>query len=129
MIDKLSQYFDLQGEIYSYFGYRDDWRVFPLDDQTMQHWMLVGAEPETGAGGRVAWSEDRLTRAVIETGTTLCGGLVYTQRHLPKWVYRAEKYTLIVVDTQTDGNKFLMVFSNAMECHDEALKALYSECW
>jgi hypothetical protein len=40
---------------------------------------------------------------------------IYTQRHLPKWVYRGADYTMVVVDTHTDGNKFLQVFANANE--------------
>jgi hypothetical protein len=38
--------------------------------------------------------------------------VVYTQRFLRKWVYESDDYTMIVVDTMTDGNKFLKVFDN-----------------
>jgi hypothetical protein len=40
---------------------------------------------------------------------------IYTQRFLPKWVYRGAEYTMVCVDTRTDGNKFLMVFDNKKE--------------
>lgn len=42
-------------------------------------------------------------------------------RNLSKWVYRGEMYTMIVVDTQTDGNKFLRIFDNAKEQDFETL--------
>jgi hypothetical protein len=40
---------------------------------------------------------------------------IYTQRFLPKWVYRTDDYTMICVDTHVDGNKFLQIFDNAKE--------------
>jgi len=40
---------------------------------------------------------------------------IYTQRFLSKWVYRGEDYTMICVDTHTDGNKFLQIFNNKKE--------------
>ena len=40
---------------------------------------------------------------------------IYTQRFLPKWVYRGKEYTMICVDTRTDGNTFLQVFDNSKE--------------
>lgn len=44
---------------------------------------------------------------------------IYTQRFLPKWVYRGEDYTMICVDTRVDGNKFLQVFDNKKEIKRE----------
>ena len=40
---------------------------------------------------------------------------IYTQRFLPKWVYRGEDYTMVCVDTHTDGNQFLRIFDNLKE--------------
>jgi hypothetical protein len=40
---------------------------------------------------------------------------IYTNRFLPKWVYRGPEYTMIVVDTHTDGNQLLQVFANDKE--------------
>jgi len=37
---------------------------------------------------------------------------IYQQRFLPKYIYEGLEYTMISVDTQTDGNKFLAVFDN-----------------
>ena len=31
---------------------------------------------------------------------------IYTQRFLPKWVYRGKDYTMILIDIHTDGNRF-----------------------
>ena len=40
---------------------------------------------------------------------------IYTQRFLRKWVYRGKDFTLVCMDTHTDGNKFLGVFDNSKE--------------
>ena len=125
-MELLTKYFDLQKQIYEYFGYVEDWRAIPLDDKTDAHWML--SQDATGSGW-VAWSEKPLSADVVEAGEEIYSAEIYTQRFLPKWVYRADEYTMVCADTRTDGNKFLMVFANDKECSDKALKELYAECW
>lgn len=100
----LDKYFELQQEIYDYFGYVEDWRVIPIDDSRSYFWRLGDDEVY------FADSEDELENE--------CGNFyaneIYRQRHLPKWVYEGDKYTMVVVDTHTDGNQFLQIFSNSM---------------
>lgn len=122
----LSQYFELQDQIYTHFGYEENWRVIPLEDRTDKPWMLI--ENPDGSG-KVVFSDEPFTAESVEAGKTIYGSQIYTQRHLPKWVYRAADCTMVCADTQTDGNKFLMVFDNALECTDDTLKSLYMECW
>ena len=110
----LGSYFKLQREIHSYFGYQEDWVTIPLDDATEYYWAL--SENEQG-GGEVKYHETLLTKDFIEGGGHY-SAKIYTQRFLPKWVYRAEDYTLVCADTQVDGNKFLMIFDNAKECKE-----------
>lgn len=104
----LDNYFKLRNEIFEYFGYTEDWRVLPINDARNYYWYLVGNGP-----GEVhfADSEDELDN---QEGNYYVGS-IYTQRHLPKWVYRGKDFTLIVVDTHCDGNQFLQIFSNALE--------------
>jgi hypothetical protein len=104
----LDEYFALQQQIYDHFGYREDWRVIPLDDAREYYWRLEGDGP-----GKVhyAKTEQELTD---RTGKYYVNE-IYTQRFLPRWVYRTADYTMVCVDTQTDGNKFLQVFDNAKE--------------
>lgn len=40
---------------------------------------------------------------------------IYTQRHLQEWTHRGDEHTMICVDTNTDGNKFLHIFDNDKE--------------
>ena len=107
----LKEYFELQAKIYEYFGYSEDWKVIPLDDATEFHWYVI--EDEHG-GGEVHFSDDVEKLKDIDTGEYFANE-IYTQRFLPKWVYRGEEYTMICVDTHTDGNKFLQGFDNKKE--------------
>lgn len=105
----LDDYNALLKEIYAYFGYVEEWHVFPIDDARECYWRLSGEGP-----GTVRFSE---TEAALddEDAGDFYENEIYMQRHLPKWVYRGPEYTMIVVDTHTDGNKFLQIFDNAKE--------------
>lgn len=104
---KLDDYFKLQKEIYNYFGYREDWVVIPMADATEYYWHLNG-DIEV----KFAKEKDNVFKGTMEDGFS---NEIYHQRFLPKYVYRGEKYTMICVDTHTDGNKFLQIFDNSKE--------------
>jgi hypothetical protein len=109
--DLITAYFRLQAEIYSLFDYVEDWRVIPLDDQRHRHWYYDGNETH----GTVWFSDQELTTEILQEGKHLYSATLYTQRFLPRWIYRADGLTMICADTHTDGNKFLMIFSNELE--------------
>ena len=107
-MELLDRYFELQEEIYAYFGYVEDWRVIPLDDSRKYFWRLNGTGP-----GEVQYAD---TEEALATETdNYYADTIYTQRHLPKRVYRGEHYTMICCDPAVDGNKFLRIFSNDKE--------------
>jgi hypothetical protein len=107
-MELLDRYNALRDEVFAYFGYVEDWRVLPLEDAREYFWKLDGEGPGTV---KFADTEEELAN---EEGQYY-EHEIYTQRHLPKWVYRGAEYTLVVVDTHTDGNQVLQVFSNAKE--------------
>jgi len=107
-MELLDRYNALRAEVFAYFGYAEDWRVLPLDDAREYFWQLDGEGPGVV---RFAKTEQELES---EEGDYY-ENEIYTQRHLPKWVYRGADYTMVVVDTHTDGNQFLQVFANANE--------------
>lgn len=111
----LDDYFSLQEQIYKHFGYNEDWRVIPLLDGTMFSWML--SEHEDG-GGRLFYADEPFTVELIEAGEKWYSAEIYTQRFLPKWVYRADDCTMVSIDTRTDGNKFLIILDNSKELKD-----------
>lgn len=103
----LDQHNALREELFEYFEYVEDWRILPFNDARKYFWRLDGEGPGTV---EFAKTERELTD---ETGNYK--NEIYTQRHLHKWVYRGNDYTMIVVDSHTDGNQFLQVFTNAKE--------------
>ena len=109
MIDTISEYFDLRKKVFEHFDYVEDWVNIPLEDCRGYHWFLEGDGP-----GEIFYSEKRLTIEMIGAGDHYQSE-IYTQRFLSKWVYRAEKYTMVCMDTRTDGNKFLGIFENCKE--------------
>ena len=107
-MDMIGTYFALQKEIHEYFGYKEDWRVIPMEDAREYYWSL---EQDSSGGGEVHFAE---SPEQLGTGEAHSNE-IYTQRHLPKWVYRNNDYTMVCVDTHTDGNKFLQIFDNKKE--------------
>ena len=110
----VDDYFKLQKEIYDYFGYVEDWVVIPIDDRRDMYWQL---NQNADGRGNVIFSDKPLTNEMVRDGH-FYNDEIYTQRFLKKWVYRGEDYTMICVDTHTDGNKFLAIYSNDKEQTD-----------
>ena len=109
-MELLKAYFNVRQSVYDYFGYVEDWRVIPLDDATDYFWTL---HQDAEGRGFVGFA-DSLEELEAEDGNYYQND-IYTQRFLPKWVYRGRDYTMICVDTHTDGNQFLQIFDNAKE--------------
>ena len=114
----LTQYMKQQENIYSYFGYKEDWVAIPLNDSTEMIWGIIGGE---GHGGSVRFAP---TDEIFDSEGDYYENEIYTQRFLPKWVYRGAEYTMICVDTHTDGNKFLQIFANDKERKFEEIQMI-----
>jgi len=106
----LDDYLKLKEEIFDYFGYKEDWKVIPIDDAREYYWYLTGE----GHGDEVKFAKDKDN---VFEGTEDDGysNEIYTQRFHRKWVHRGKDYTMICVDTHTDGNQFLQIFDNTKE--------------
>lgn len=125
--NSLSEYFNLQKEIYDYFGYVEDWVVIPLEDGTENYWNICDDEyyhsPQKYSLTEFKEFKDYLCNMSLEEDPleikalyhNMYGGLIYKQRFLKKWIYRGKDYTMIVANTQSDGNIFLYVFDNTKE--------------
>lgn len=109
-MEKLDAYFKLQEEIYEYFGYQEDWVTIPLEDSREYYWEL---NQNSHGGGDVCFAKKE--EDVNGADGNCYTNEIYTQRFLKKWVYRGKSYTMICVDTHTDGNKFLQIFDNSKE--------------
>jgi len=117
--EALDRFFEARAAIFTHVGYVEDWCVLPIDDSRDQFWAIDEHERE--------WVKFSPKREAIAYwiaghddeygpyGNECYENAIYTQRHLKKWVYRGAELTLVVVDTQTDGNKFLQIFRNTNE--------------
>ncbi len=110
-MDMLDDYLALQERIFEYFDYIEDWRVLPIVDSRGMYWKL---DEDSNGGGSVSYAESAEQLRDESLGDYYRDD-IYTQRHLKKWVYRGEDYTMIVVDTNTDGNQLLRIFANKDE--------------
>jgi hypothetical protein len=119
--DTVDCFFGARAAIFAHVGYAENWCVLPINDSRDQFWAVDKYERE--------WVKFSPERAPLvywlgnhadeygSYGNVLYQNAIYTQRHLPKWVYRGAELTLVVADTQTDGNKYLQLFCNANEVH------------
>lgn len=106
----LSKFLKTQNKLFEYFGYKEDWRAIPVDSAVEYYWQIIGSE----TNGSVKFGNS-IEQLLDEAKGDYYENEIYTQRFLPKWVYRGEDYTMIVVDTHCDGNKFLQIFDNSKE--------------
>ena len=108
---QLDDFLKLKHEIFNYFGYVENWVSIPIDDRREMYWQL---NQNNNGSGEVVYHDEPLTNDCVEDGHCFTDE-IYTQRFLKKWVYRGEDYTMICVDTHTDGNKFLAIYDNNKE--------------
>jgi len=105
---ELDDYISAKNKLFNTFGYIEDWRILPIDDARRYYWRLQGEGP-----GEVQFADTE--KELIEEQDNYYANEIYTQRHLKKWVYRTKDYTMVCVDTHTDGNQFLQIFDNKKE--------------
>lgn len=102
MKELLQKLVETEAHIHQYFGYVEDWQVCPIQDHTDYYWytrdgiVYYGGDADTTLS--VAGWHNRY-------GDEIIGGAVW----------KGEHFTMINVDTHTDGNKFLFVFDNAKQ--------------
>ncbi len=111
--NKISEYFKLAKEIHDAFGYVEDWVTIPMEDSRECYWYIKG----TDESGDVIFA---MTKELLcdEESEEYYSNEIYTQRFLPKYVYRTKELTMISVNTHTDGNRYLQIFDNAKEIND-----------
>lgn len=103
-------YYIARQAIFDYFGYVEDWVRIPLEDFRDYYWAISGE----GSGCVLRFAASRSQLLDEEKGDYYKYS-IYTQRFLPKWVYRKEEFTMVCVDTHTDGNHYLAILENEYE--------------
>lgn len=103
----LENYFDTKKAIFEYFNYEEDWQAFPIDDCTGHYWMrenntliysdekfLIDIEDQDIEDQDI--EDQKFVNAIIS-------------------IHPGKDYTMILLDTQCDGNIFLSIFDNKKE--------------
>lgn len=111
---ELDLYLSAKKAVFEYFGYIENWRVIPIDDAREFYWILI--LDDDGRNGSVRYAES--IEQLSDDDYDYYENEIYTQRHLDRWVYEGEEFTMICVDTHTDGNKFLQIFDNSKRMVD-----------
>ena len=95
----LDRYNSILEELYNYFGYTEGWKVYPIDDSREYFWIIK-----------------RDCVEFYDTKEDYLNGnedSMYENEIINKSIFIGADYTAIIVDTHTDGNKFLQIFDNA----------------
>ncbi len=90
--------------VYDYFGFKEDWPVYPINDRRKYWWKI--------RAGEVKFYDNKEAHDKNEGDHTYSEDILQN-RYYPKAVYKGEEFTLIIVDTHTDGNKFLSIYDNS----------------
>lgn len=110
----LDGYFAAQLAVHEAFGYKEDWCVFPLVDERDVWWRIVGLDARSGTYGAGAvqfWrDEENIGEWLDNDGYEHA---ILPNRFLPKSIYEGDGFTMVLVDTMTDGNRYLAIFDNA----------------
>src|SRR5687768_12105882 len=105
-MDLLDNYIELRDAIYQYFGFFEDWKAFPIDDNRQYWW-----EADEYAGKITCY--DSLEAYKEQDEAHMYEFEILTHLFYPKSIYEGKEYTMIIIDTHTDGNQFLSIFDNA----------------
>ena len=106
-MELLKKYNKALQDIYDHVGFKEDWVIFPIDDNTQYYWNL---DDEI-----VRWAES--IEELNDQEDECYSGSIYKQEFYDKHVYRGKDITLVFLDTQTDGMKYFAIFDNSKEIH------------
>lgn len=108
--DTVDSLFDARKKIFEHVGYRERWRDFPFEDSRAMFWAV--------RGHKVKFTADR--EALVQWLTTDDDSGEKYENEISdhageSGIYRGIELTVIVSDTNTDGNVFLQIFRNMNE--------------
>lgn len=108
----LNEYSQLQDQLFDYFGFKQEWLHLPVIDVTGCYWDLGEDSIE---GDCVVFIEEE---EFSDFPKCHYKWPRLEHRFFKKWIYPGKDYTMLVVDTQTDGNRVLAIFDNSKRRRD-----------
>lgn len=101
---QLDTYNESLQAVYDYFGFREGCTIYPIDDRREYWWKSNAVEVEF-YDSKEAYDE--------QDGNHTYSDEILHHRFYPKAVYEGAEFTMIMVDTHTDGNKFMAIYDNS----------------
>jgi hypothetical protein len=101
---QLDDFNEAQEALYDYFEFKEDWTAYPIDDRRKFYWHMNAQEVKFYDNKEAFETQDDMHAYTDE---------ILHDRFYPKAVYEGADFTLIMVDTHTDGNKFLAIYDNS----------------
>jgi DNA-directed RNA polymerase subunit RPC12/RpoP len=105
----ISQHFNSYRSILNYFKCPESWQLFPLEDHRDMYWALRRGVFDDS---NIMWSPEPITEELLSSGRDYYTAEIYKTVHLPGSTFEGPEFTMILVDTNTDGNILLMIFDN-----------------
>lgn len=100
----VDNFFSAEKALHDYFGYQESWRRYPIEDYRNKYWKIVGSSVVFGNSKDEIESDEDGRYCDID----IIGSLDVS-------VMRRADLTMILCDTNTDGNIGLFIFDNAKE--------------
>ncbi len=141
----IKEFFKLQKKLHEYFGYNEDWCVFSMQDYTDVWWSIpdeshdkVSSEMPDGQiiqfeyeqnlyftnnrEHHIKLIENKWNWEKANIGDFCYHYEIYHQRFLDSAIFKGEDYTMMLVDTHTDGNKYLVILDNKKELNKKSVR-------
>ena len=110
---QLDDYNKAEAELLEYFGFKEGWTVYPVDDRREYWWELNAVE--------VRFYDSMAAKEQGDGHHTYTNEILY-HAFYEKAVYEGQDYTMIMVDTHVDGNKFLAIYDNSKKINNKFKK-------
>lgn len=109
----LTNYENSKEKILKYFEFKESWKIFPIVDLTDKYWKLEEDK-------FVLFSDIELNDSILKA-EDYTNYEIWKYKHLDKWIYEKELYTMIIVFTGIDDNKLLVIFDNSKKYDENVL--------
>lgn len=110
---ELDDFLKAKEEVYSYFNFKEDWAVYPIDDRRKMFWAITGDTVHYAPSAEALKQSLDYEDGGGELPEESYSDAILGHRFYPTPVYKGKEYTAILVDTQCDGNIFLAIFANS----------------
>jgi len=120
-MDIIKNYKAALQELYDHVGFREDWVVLPIDDRTDMFWRINDNEDKVVYFFELEYLPIK-DGDEADRGGNFYSDEIYKQRFYTEHVYRGKDYTMIMVDTHTDGNRFFAFYDNKKEVIGDSIQ-------